>query len=308
MLLGSLDSISNDLVGLVEKVKPNVLHIKVHGRKGGADGSGLLISKDEIYYIITNEHVVQDARSIDIYDCDNEVYEGTIAGIDKLTDLAVLTNPLFSNIKYVPQNFADSDTLRLGEIVLSLGNPYGFQWSISLGIISGLNRSLPNRLKRIMHDIIQTDAAVNPGSSGGPLVDIVGRVVGINSAIVMGAQGMSFAIASNTVEKITNLIIEEGEVVRGFLGVIGETVMVPTSLGLPNKKALRITGIFNSSPAFNNLKYEDLLFKINDIDIVYSDDIYKVLNKTTIGKEVELSVIRNMKIETVTCTPTKLEI
>ena len=304
-----LTVLSREIEQFIDDVKPHVAHLKIHQYKGDIEGSGIFyVDPTSKIYVFTNEHVIEQALSIDVHTSDGNVYEGNLIGVDKLTDLAVLSINPGKNLLVEPLSYLDSSKLRLGTLVCSIGHPLGFHWSASLGIISGLNRSFPNRIGRMMHNIIQTDATSNMGSSGGPLINFDKEIIGMNTAVILGASGMNFAIASNTITHITDTLIKEREVVRGFLGIMGESALIPSDHKLLGGQALRITGIAVNGPVYMILEYEDLLLYINNYRITSMSDVHLALDKSTIGNEVTMEIIREGKPKTIKCIPEKLEL
>ena len=297
-----LKQFSDELSELAVKTQKYVAHLKVYVRSKEGIASGLAFKSNGI--IITNYHVIDNVEAIDVTLEDGNIYSAEIVGKDKFTDLALLH--IDKSDLQTPE-FIDSDTLSLAQIVLALGNPLGFQLSITMGIISGLNRSLPTDTNRLLHNLIQTDAALSPGSSGGPLVNTHGQVIGINTAIITGvAQGLCFAIPSNTVEWISSVLLKEGVVTRGFLGLAGETVATnPQIVGAENR-VLKITGIAHNSPADNIIKYNDYLVSINERRVTSFEDISKILDKSTIGKPNKITVLRDNTLIDYYITPTQL--
>ena len=207
-----LDAFSQAVIRVVERVAPSVAHV----RRGRGAGSGTVIAPDG--YMLTNAHVVDDARSVDIVFADGTTYRATVIGADPATDLAVVRalGPALPALE-----LATADTLRVGQLVIAIGDPLGLQSTVTHGVVSALGRSLRARDGRIIENVIQTDAALNPGNSGGPLVDTHGRVVGVNTAIIAGAQGIAFAIPAATARMVASALIRDGRIRRARLGVSG---------------------------------------------------------------------------------------
>src|SRR5262252_6837160 len=217
-----LDAYSRAVVSAVEAVGPAVVHVQAE--RGG--GSGVVFTPDGL--ILTNDHVVDAANRWKVVFAGGETLDADLVGRDPDTDLAVLRVSSDSPLPWI--TLADSRTLRVGQIAIAIGSPFGFQHSVSAGIVSALGRSLRARSGRLMDDIIQTDAALNPGNSGGPLVSTRGDVIGINTAMIVAAQGLCFAIPSNTAIHVASKLIQDGRVRRSRIGVAGQRVRVPRAI------------------------------------------------------------------------------
>src|SRR6187399_814094 len=223
-----LDAYSNAVIGVTERVGPAVVRVETgpkvrSARERGGLGSGIVISPDGL--VLTNSHVVGTSREIRLRDTEGFVTDAHVLGVDPDTDLALLRADGARDLPYA--SLGNSKTLRRGQLVVAIGNPLGFESTVTAGVISALGRSLRAKSGRLIEDVIQTDAALNPGNSGGPLVASHGEVVGINTAIIMGAQGICFAVASNTAQLVLSELIRHGRVRRGFIGIAGQTVAVP---------------------------------------------------------------------------------
>src|SRR4030042_1051863 len=247
-----LDVYSQAVTKVVAKVGPSVIHVRIK-KKGRArhraipyesegSGSGVIIAPDG--YAITNNHVVEAADTIEVSLPDGSTYSAEPIGQDPATDLALLR---ISGTGLPIALLGDSDKLRVGQLAIAIGNPLGFQNTVTTGVISALGRSLRSRSGRLIENIIQTDAALNPGSSGGPLVDSHGLVIGINTAIIQFAQGICFAIPVNTVRWVVSLLIREGKVTRGYLGISGQMIPLPVRavrrLQLGHDTAVQVLGV-----------------------------------------------------------------
>ncbi len=298
-----LDAYSQTVVDVVKEVGSCVVH--VHVRRGSdshsrsqrtaeGSGSGVIIAPDG--YIVTNSHVVENAAAIHVSLADGSTSQADIIGQDKATDLALLR--LLPDSKLPAANLGDSDKLQVGQIAIAIGNPYGFQNTVTAGIISALGRALRSRTGRLIENVIQTDAALNPGSSGGPLVNSEGRVIGINTAIIQYAQGICFAIPVNTMRWVVTLLLREGKITRGFLGISGQTVPLPARViryfNLPQETGVHVMNVAKGSPAENaGLKEGDVIISMAEQTINTVDDIHKLLQADRIGKELSIILLRD---------------
>ena len=286
-----------------KQVGPSVVHVQV--RRGDAGrmqpargsegtGSGLVVTPDG--YIVTNSHVVEEATTVQISLPDGSSFQAEIVGQDKATDLALLRVSPSGNLPAA--RLGNSDRLQAGQIAIAIGNPYGFQNTVTAGVISALGRSLRSRTGRLIENVIQTDAALNPGNSGGPLVDSNGQVIGINTAIIQHAQGICFAIPANTVRWVVTLLLREGKVTRGFLGISGQTVPLPARVirhfVLQQETGVYVVQVAKGSPADNaGLKEGDVIITLGDQEIATVDDVHRLLTKETIGRKLALVLLRD---------------
>jgi S1-C subfamily serine protease len=297
-----LDAYSQAVTNVVSAVGPAVVNIrvkrKVPARHRAApqemegSASGVIITPDG--YIITNSHVVEGARTIEVGLADGTSYTAKLVGQDSATDLATLVVPA-SGLPIA--RLGDSDKLRAGQLVIAIGNPLGFQSTVTTGVISALGRSLRSQSGRLIENIIQTDAALNPGNSGGPLVDSRGAVVGINTAIIQFAQGICFAIPINTVRWVVSLLIREGKVTRGYLGISGQTVPLPVQVvryfSLEHNTGVHVMGVAPGSPAdMAGLKEGDIIISLGQDAVSGVDDIHRILTRDVIGKSVNIILLR----------------
>jgi S1-C subfamily serine protease len=296
-----LDAYSSAVVNVVDTVAPAVVHVQVHGGRRGAghggSASGVVVSPDGL--VLTNNHVVDDASAIRLTLHDGTHFSAQPLGRDPDTDLAVLRVDSPERLKCA--RLADSKKLRPGQIAIAIGNPLGFQSSVTAGIISAVGRSLRAENGRLIDDVIQTDAALNPGNSGGPLVNSAGRVIGINTAMILGAQGLCFAVASNTAEYVLTQILAHGRVRRGLIGVVGEHVQLAQrlrhALGLSQSTAVGIRNVQSGGPAdAAGLAAGDVLVSLDGESVAGVDDIARILDAKRIARKVRARVVRGSAI------------
>ena len=258
-------------------------------------GSGFIISSDG--YIVTNDHVVHNAKEIKVGLMDGRSFKAQIIGLDPSTDIAVIK---INANQLSTMKFMDSDQLQVGQIAIAVGNPLGLQHTVTSGVISALGRTLRARNGRLIDDIIQTDAALNPGNSGGPLVASNGMVIGVNTATIPSAQGLCFAVASNLANYVTGQLIMHGKVRRAYLGISGRIVKLNPRLVAKHKlkkpNGVLIAEVLADADIYNNeLKQGDVLLKFEDLAIGSTDDLHKILNKDAIQKPARVLVLRDGK-------------
>jgi S1-C subfamily serine protease len=298
-----LDAYSQAVTKVVGKLGPSVVHVHVSHRTNGnrgensheteGTGSGVVVTPDG--YCVTNSHVVEEGNTFKITMADGQSCGAELIGKDPATDLALLrARSSGLPIAYL----GDSSKLQVGQLVIAIGNPFGFQNTVTAGVISALGRSLRSRSGRLIENIIQTDAALNPGNSGGPLVDSRGLVVGINTAIIPGAQGICFAIPVNTMRWVITSILKEGRVMRAYLGISGQNVPLPVKVvrhfKFEKNVGVQIVDVVPNSPAFYaGLKEGDIIISLNGNQIISVDDIHKLLGKDVIGKKLTVSLLRD---------------
>jgi len=298
-----LDAYSRTVVSAVARVAPAVVNIdvtqRVNVRRGageiGGNGSGFIITPDG--FILTNSHVVHAANSITVNLPDGREYPAQLTGDDPDTDLAVIRidAPRLAHVR-----LADSENLRVGQLVIAIGNPLGFQASVTAGVVSALGRSMHAQSGRLIDNIIQTDAALNPGNSGGPLVNSAGEVVGVNTAMIRPAQGICFAIASNTAKLVAGWLIRDGRIRRGYIGVAGQNVPIHRRIvrfyGLPLETGVLVVSVEKKSPAERaGLREGDLIVAFNAQPVGSVHDLHKVLVGEQIGVSARLTIIRRTK-------------
>ncbi len=312
------DAYSQSVINAVDHVAPSVAHLRVRGRRKGKEsegsGSGFLFTPDG--YMVTNSHVVhQDgggAPSIRATLPDGSEFPAYLVGDDPDTDLAVLQ----VHGSHVPAlGFADSSALKVGQLAIAVGNPLGFECTVTAGVISALGRSLRAQGRnglagRQIDDVLQTDAALNPGNSGGPLVDSKGSVIGVNTATIMGAQGLCFSVSSNTALFTVTQILRHGAVRRSHLGLAAQTTGIPRrivrALERGPETAARIFKVETGGPADKaGLMSGDLMLTLDEHAITGVDHLHRLLSAERIGKEVSITVLRHGKIVTVAATLTE---
>jgi S1-C subfamily serine protease len=304
-----LDAYSHAVMGVVDAVSPSVAHIAVDGERGGrrarGSGSGVAVSPDGL--ILTNNHVVDGARDITVTLPGARAFKARVLGRDPDTDIAVLRGETGSTLPFA--RLADSKGVRRGQIAIAIGNPLGFESTVTAGIVSAVGRSLRAQNGRLIADVIQTDAALNPGNSGGPLVSSAGRVIGINTAVIMGAQGICFSVAANTALHVLAQVIQHGRVRRARIGIAGDQVALPGRLagllGRPQTSAVRIVEVQAGSPAAAaGLAAGDLVVGIGGLPVTGVDDLARLLDGERIGQEVALAMLRGGRLSQVVLVPT----
>jgi len=298
-----LDAYSKTITGVAARVSQSVVHIQVEKRTkdprtnkqvvSQSSGSGFVISSDG--YIVTNHHVIEDAEKITVLFSDGRELQGELKGADASTDIAVL-KIYDSNLKAL--SFANSDELQAGQIAVAIGNPLGLQYTVTAGVVSALGRTLRAKNGRLIDDVIQTDAALNPGNSGGPLVDSAGNVIGVNTATIPSAQGLCFAVSANLSSFIAGKIIIEGRINRAYLGIAGQMVNLTERIVAVNKLQKK-TGVYifekiADADVYNNeLRTGDIIVAFDDKPVGSVDDLHKLLQQNVIGASRQVSVLRN---------------
>ena len=294
-----LDAYSQAVIGAVEAVGPAVVNVH-HGDAGA--GSGVIFTPDGL--VLTNDHVVHGAARVDVLLTDGRVLRADVIGQDAGTDLAVLR--VDANLPWA--RFGDSRRVRVGQVAIAIGNPFGFQHSVTTGVISALGRSLRSQTGRLIDDIIQTDASLNPGNSGGPLVTTRGEVIGINTAMIRPAQGLCFAIGINTARFVASRLIRDGRIRRAYIGIAGQNIDVPRTLARANQvaiaSAVRVDSVEKGSPAARaGLDKGDIIVAFGEVAITGVDDLHRVLGEEQINAAVDVAVIRAGRRRTIAVTP-----
>jgi S1-C subfamily serine protease len=301
-----LDAYSRAVVSVVDRVGPAVVRVERLGDGGkpaGGTGSGVVIAGDGL--VLTNSHVVGGAPRARLSFPDGNHAEARVLGDDPDTDLALLRTELPAGTPAAA--LGDSRALRRGQLVVAIGNPLGFESTVTAGVVSALGRSLRSVSGRLIDDVIQTDAALNPGNSGGPLVSSAGEVVGINTAMIQRAQGICFAVASNTAVFVVSEFIAHGRVRRAHIGIAAETVPLPRRIGLATgagARAIRVSEVEPGGPAAAaGVLAGDLLLSVDGMAIEGADALIRLLNVERIGKATTLALLRGGQVEHRTVLP-----
>jgi S1-C subfamily serine protease len=302
-----LDAYSEAVVGAAEKISLSVVKIEVtqsaktrsgesKERHGG--GSGFVFTPDGL--VLTNSHVVHDAKRIQVSLPDGQRLSAHTVGDDPATDLAVIRLGMPDNDApgLVAAPLGDSKSLRVGQIAIAIGNPYGFQYTVTAGVVSALGRSLRSYSGRLIEDVIQTDASLNPGNSGGPLVTSDGRVIGVNTATIMGAQGLCFAIGINTAKFVAGRLLRDGRIKRSYIGVEAQTAplhrRVVRFYDLKSESGVFVMAIDNGSPAQKaGLREGDVIIALDGKPVAGVDDLHRVLTDARVGVSSSLTVLRH---------------
>lgn len=292
-----MDSISEVIVNAVDKSKNAVVKIDCFRDQNGksissGSGSGFIFSSDG--YIFTNAHVVQQAEKIKVQLIDGRETQAEMIGRDADSDLAVIK--IYEHNLSVSK-LGDSSGLRIGEYVIAIGNPFGYQHTVTAGVVSALGRTLRSITGRMIDNIIQTDAALNPGNSGGPLINTSAEVIGVNTATIMQAQGLCFSISINSAKDIANMLIRDGRVRKAYLGVNMQDVNLHQRVinfhHLENKRGIYVMSVEKNSPAEKaGLKEGDVIVNFNDKIVNSGDELFRLLNKDRIGSHSSIKIIR----------------
>jgi S1-C subfamily serine protease len=302
-----LDAYSESVAGAVSRASPAVIHLDVRGNDApGGSGSGFFISPDG--YALTNSHVVHGAREIRVSLADGRRLHADLIGEDPDTDLAVVRVDA-ADVAHL--ELVDSDRIRPGQIAVAIGSPMGFQQTITAGIVSALGRSLRAQSGRAIDNIIQTDAALNPGNSGGPLINTRGQVMGVNTAIIRPAQGICFAIASNIARWVAGWLIKEGRVRRSFIGLAGQTVpllrKIILTYRLTSDSGVLVSHVESAGPAARaGVREGDIMLSFDDVTTPRIEVLHRILTADRIGRTAELRVLRGVEIATLTITPQEM--
>ena len=303
-----LDAYSRTVTGVVEAVSPSVVHIHVAGERGGraarGTGSGVIVSPDGL--VLTNNHVVEGAHNIDATLAGDRSFRARVLGRDPDTDLAVLRAETSDTLPVA--RLGNSKAVMPGQIAIAIGNPLGFQSTVTAGIVSAVGRTLMGHGGRMIGDVIQTDAALNPGNSGGPLVSSAGEVIGINTASIMGAQGICFSVASNTALHVLQQVLKHGRVRRARIGIAGEQVLLTDRTrhraGLSQRSAVRVAALTEQSPAGRaGLREGDIIVSLDGQAVTGIDDVTRLLDERRIGHTTSVGVLRGASVDRVEMVP-----
>jgi S1-C subfamily serine protease len=292
----ALDAYSRVVTHVAESVSPSVVRIQVEssrrGGAGGGSGSGFIFTPDG--FILTNSHVVHGGDKIRVWTLESGTFPAQLVGEDQDTDLALLRvdAPVVRAV-----NLGDSRQIRVGQLVVAIGNPYGFQYTVTAGVVSALGRSLRSQSGRLIDDVIQTDAALNPGNSGGPLVNAAGEVIGVNTATILPAQGLCFAISVNTAQFIATKLIRDGLIRRAYIGVQAQTASISRNIARHHQVDLEtgalVLAVEAGSPAQRaELREGDVIVALAGEAIEGVDVLHRVLGEERIGVWTELVVLR----------------
>jgi S1-C subfamily serine protease len=307
------DAYSTAVIRAADTISPAVVNVEVRPRGSAPDqssqaqphatGSGFIFTPDG--YILTNSHVVHGAGRVDVTVSDGRRMRADIIGDDPETDLAVLR---ISARDLTAAPLGDSNRIRVGQLAIAIGNPYGFQCTVTAGVISALGRSLRARSGRLIDNILQTDAALNPGNSGGPLVNSHAEVIGVNTATIMPAQGLCFAIAINTAKFVASRLIRDGRIVRGYIGIAGQNVQLPRRLVHFHKVAVpsgvMIVSLEPDSPAQHaGLRAGDVMVGFDTKPVASIDDLQRLLSGECVGAAIEIEVVRATEFLTLRIVP-----
>ena len=300
-----LDAYSQAVVHAAETISPSVAFIEItkalpeargaaarRPREARGSGSGFVFTPDG--FILTNSHVVHGAEKIGVTLSDGRRFDASIVGDDPSTDLAVIRISA-GHLPAAP--LGDSEKIRVGQLAIAIGNPYGFQYSVTAGVVSALGRSLRSESGRLIDNVLQTDAALNPGNSGGPLVNSFGEVIGVNTAVILPAQGICFAVAINTAKFVAAQLIMHGRIRRAFLGVAGQNVTIPRliarSQGLKAETGVLVIGVERQSPAARaGIVDGDVILTLDGAVLRSVDDLHKLLTDTRIGASCRIALLR----------------
>lgn len=304
-----LDAYSQAVTAAAARITPAVVNIEIRQQRRRGEvrggGSGFFFTPDG--FILTNSHVVSDASQVGVTLLDGSQFTATVVGDDPHTDLAVAR---ISAPNQVAAQFGDSDAIRPGQLVVAVGNPYGFQCTVTAGVVSALGRTMRAKSGRLIDNVIQTDAALNPGNSGGPLVDSRGEVIGVNTAVILPAQGICFAIGINTANFVAGRLIRDGRITRSYIGVAGQNVplhrRVVRFYDLPLDSGVLVMSVEKGSPAERaGLREGDVIISYGEKSIASVDDLHRLLTEEQLGVAAPITVVRMTEKFETTIVPTR---
>ena len=310
----ALDAYSRVVTGVAERAAPGVVAIAVasrldeRGRKvPGGGGSGFVFTPDGL--VLTNAHVVADAREIEVLTTSGLTLAADVLGTDPHTDVALLR--VASSQPLPVLELGSSRGIRVGQLVVAIGNPFGYECTVTAGVVSALGRSLRATTGRLIEDVIQTDAALNPGNSGGPLLDSSGRAIGVNTAIIAAAQGICFSVSMDVARQVVPELMRHGRVRRASLGISAQNLRLPRRyvryFDLPIESAVRVIEVAADGPADGaGVQQGDILIRFGERDVDGIDALHRVLDADHIGRDVEIAVLRRDRRLTLSLTPTEL--
>ena len=311
-----LDVYSQTVIGVAERMSPSVVNIEIRRQRNDrqvgrgrfpkeerGSGSGFIFTPDG--FILTNSHVAHGAAWIEVTLADGRKYEAQPVGDDPDTDLAVIR---INAPNLAPAFLGESHKIKVGQLVIAIGNPYGFQSTVTTGVVSALGRSLRSSSGRLMDDVIQTDAALNPGNSGGPLVNSLGEVIGVNTAMILPAQGICFAIAIDTAKFVAGRLIRDGRISRSFIGLAGQNVPLPRRFvrfyNLSVESGVLVVSLEPDSPArLAGVSEGDLIIGFAGRPVAGIDDLHKLLTEERVGQMAPLELIRRTERLTLQIVP-----
>jgi S1-C subfamily serine protease len=309
----ALDAYSRTIVEVADRINPTVVNVEVlrlsdpRGRRGSGHGSGFVFTADG--HLLTNSHVVHGADLVEISFPDGRQFPGELVGDDPETDLAVVRIP---GSGHPSTPLGSSKALRVGQLVVAVGNPLGFQCTVTAGVVSALGRSMRSQSGRLIDDIIQTDAALNPGNSGGPLVNSKGQAIGVNTAVIQEAQGICFAVPIDTAKWVASSLLKEGRIRRGYLGIGGQRVALPLRVvklhALLSESGIRVMAVEGESAAAQaGLQEGDILVSFNGKAVSGVDELHRLLTEEQVGKKATLGLLRGGKRLEVDVVPREAE-
>lgn len=307
-----LDAYSRAVTTAAAAITPSVVNIEVRQQGGRGEqrggGSGFLFTPDG--FILTNSHVVRSASSIDVTLVDGTRCTASVVGDDPHTDLAVVR---VSAPNQIPARLGDSDAIRPGQLVVAVGNPYGFQCTVTAGVVSALGRTMRAQSGRLIDSVIQTDAALNPGSSGGPLVNSRGEVIGVNTAVILPAQGICFAIGINTAKFVASRLVRDGRITRSFIGVGGQSVTLHRRVirfyDLPVESGVLVMGVEKGSPAETaGLLDGDVIVAYGERPVASVDDLHRILTEEQVGNASAVTIVRSAEKLVRTIVPARADV